>query len=177
RAHQATYLDALFNPGLSRDWAIIGAGVRPEDEVVRADLQRQDWLTTVVEQEKGSSKAHVIASMAGFLPVGDAAAIVAALADPQIRIVSLTVTEGGYFVDAATGSFAAGHPDIRADAANPDQPKTVFGLILAGLERRRAAGVAPFTVMSCDNLPHNGTVARNAVAGLARLFDRGLADW
>jgi mannitol 2-dehydrogenase len=177
RAHQATYLDALFNRGLSRDFAIIGAGVRREDETVRADLQGQDWLTTVVEQEKASSKAHVIASMVGFLPVGDAPAIAAELADPRIRIVSLTVTEGGYFVDAATGDFAAGHPEIRADAANTDMPKTVFGLILAGLRRRRAAGVAPFTVMSCDNLPHNGRVARNAVAGLARLFDRGLADW
>ncbi len=177
RAHQATYLDALFNQGVGRDWAIIGAGVRPEDQGVRSDLARQDWLTTVVEQENASSKAHVIASMIDFLPVGDAAAIIAELADPRIRIVSLTVTEGGYFIDAATGNFAAGHPEIVADAGSPDAPRTVFGLILAGLKRRRAKGLVPFTVMSCDNLPHNGKVARNAIVGLARLSDARLADW
>jgi len=177
RAHQATYLDALFNQGVGRDWAIIGAGVRPEDQGIRADLEHQDWLTTVVEQENASTGAHVIASMIDFLPVGDAAAIIAQLADPRVRIVSLTVTEGGYFIDAATGIFAAGHPEIVADAANPDAPRTVFGLILAGLKARRVKGLVPFTVMSCDNLPHNGKVARNAVVGLARLSDPGLADW
>jgi mannitol 2-dehydrogenase len=177
RAHQATYLDALFNQGLGRDWAIIGAGVRPEDRGIRADLEGQDWLTTVVEQENASTKAHVIASMIDFLPVGDAAAIMAQLADPRVRIVSLTVTEGGYFIDAATGIFAAGHVEIVADAANPDAPSTVFGLILAGLKLRRAKRLAPFTVMSCDNLPHNGKVARNAIVGLARLCDPRLADW
>jgi mannitol 2-dehydrogenase len=177
RGHQATYLDALFNAGTGHDWAIIGAGVRPEDQRMRADLERQDWLTTIVQQDNASTKAHVIASMIGFLPVGDAAAIIAQLADPRIRIVSLTVTEGGYFVDAATGVFDVGHAEIIADCTNPDAPKTVFGLILAGLKARRAKGLMPFTVMSCDNLPQNGNVSRNAVVGLARLSDSNLAEW
>ncbi|HZP19073.1 MAG TPA: mannitol dehydrogenase family protein [Bauldia sp.] len=177
RAHQATYLDALFNRGQGHDWAIIGAGVRPDDRAMRADLEGQDWLTTVVEQDGSGSDARVIASMSGFLPVGDPAAIIAQLADPAIRIVSLTVTEGGYFVDPATGEFDAAHPELIADAARPDRPSTVFGLILAGLTARRTRGLAPFTVMSCDNLPHNGDVTRRTLIGLARLSDRSLADW
>ena len=177
RSHQAVYLDTLFNQGLDRDWAIIGAGVRPADSEMRAKLAAQDYLTTVVEQDASLSAARVTGSMIDFLPVGDAAAIVARLADPAIRIVSLTVTEGGYYIDPATQRFDVTHPDIAADAASPDAPRTVFGLILAGLRRRRAEGTIPFTVMSCDNIPGNGHVASNAVTGLARLSDPALADW
>jgi mannitol 2-dehydrogenase len=107
----------------------------------------------------------------------DPAAVIARMSDPAIRIVSLTITEGGYYVDALTGGFDSAHPDIVADAAAPDAPKTVFGMILAALRARRAAGLAPFTVLSCDNLPENGHVARAAVTGLARLADPALADW
>ena len=97
--------------------------------------------------------------------------------DPTIRIVSLTVTEGGYFIDPATGAFDVNHPAIQADIASPDRPGTVFGLILAALSARREAGTAPFTVLSCDNVPHNGVIARNAVAGLAESIDPGFAAW
>ncbi|AXS42207.1 mannitol dehydrogenase family protein [Breoghania sp. L-A4] len=176
RAHQAVYLDALFRSGRDRDWAILGAGVMPGDARMRAALEGQDWLTTVVEQSADNSVAHVTGAMTGMLPVGDTDAILDALSDPAIRIVSLSVTEGGYFVDAE-GRFDPTHPAIVADGAAPDAPKTVFGLIAAGLARRRTAGAEPFTVMSCDNIPHNGVVARNAVAGTARLSDPGLAGW
>jgi mannitol 2-dehydrogenase len=97
------------------------------------------------------------------------------MAEPAIRIVSLTVTEGGYFIDPATGAFDPAHPEIVADAADPR--RTAFGAIIAALRRRRAAGVAPFTVISCDNLPGNGHVTRQTVVGLARLSDPALADW
>ncbi len=177
RSHQAVYLDTLFNEGLDRDWAIVGAGVRPADSEMRAKLAAQDYLTTVVEQDASLSAARVTGSMIDFLPVGDAQAIIARLADPAIRIVSLTVTEGGYYIDPATQRFDATHPDIAADAAAPAAPSTVFGLILAGLARRRAEGTPPFTVMSCDNIPGNGHVTSNAVTGLARLSDPALADW
>ena len=177
RAHLQVYMDRLMNHGRDLDWAVVGAGVTPYDAAMRDALAPQDWLTTVVEQEAGSSSARVIAPMTGFLPPMDGAAIEAALADPAIRIVSLTVTEGGYFIDPATGAFDPNHPAIAADAANPQAPKTVFGLILAGLKARREVGVAPFTVMSCDNVPHNGVVAKNAVAGLAEAQDPALAAW
>ena len=177
RAHQAVYLDRLFNLGLDRDWAIVGAGMRETDFTMRKTLGAQDWLTSVVEQEPEASTVRVTAPMVDFLPVGDAEAILTRLADPAIRIVSLTITEGGYYIDPATQAFDPHHPDIVHDAAHPDQPGTVFGLILAGLKRRRDASTPPFTVMSCDNIPGNGHVTQNAVIGLARLIDPELALW
>jgi mannitol 2-dehydrogenase len=99
------------------------------------------------------------------------------MARPEIRIVSLTVTEGGYYINAATGQFDATAPDIVADAANPAKPATAFGAIIAALKARKSVGIPPFTVMSCDNLPGNGHVTEAAVVGLARLSDPAFADW
>jgi mannitol 2-dehydrogenase len=178
RAHQAIYLDDLFNAGKDLDWALLGAGVRSGDEAMRRALAPQDWLTTVVELEPGANRARVSGSMVDFVPVGeDACAIVAALDDPALRIVSLTVTEGGYCIDPATGAFNPEHPEIRYDAAHLDAPKGVFGVLVAALKRRREQGRAPFTVMSCDNIPHNGHVTLDAVAGLADLVDPALAAY
>jgi mannitol 2-dehydrogenase len=176
RAHQAVYLDDLFNQGEDHDWAIVGAGVLPSDSVMRDKLAAQDFLTTVVEQDNNSTTARVTAPMIDILPTGDAKAIIAKLADPDIRIVSMTITEGGYFIDAS-GKFNPAHPAIAADGKNPTEPKTVFGLIVAGLKARRDKGLAPFTVMSCDNIPHNGGVTLAAVVGTARLSDPAFADW
>ena len=177
RAHLQVYLDRLMNAGRDRDFAIVGAGVTPYDVKMRDALAGQDWLSTVVEQSAAKSDARVTGVMTDFLPPMDGKAITAALTDPATRIVSLTVTEGGYFVNPALGKFDPENPAIVADARNPDDPKTVFGLILAGLKARRAAGQAPFTVMSCDNVPHNGNVCRDAVAGLAAAQDAGFAAW
>ncbi len=177
RAHQAVYLDDLFNIGEGRDWAIIGAGVREADEVMRQKLLAQDWYTTVVEQEAGNSEAHVTGAMIDYIKPGDTKALLEKLADSAIRIVSLTITEGGYYINSATGKFDPAHPDMVHDAVNPDNPKTVFGLLLAGLRRRRANGTLPFTVMSCDNIPHNGVVTRNAVMGLAAAAGGGFDVW
>lgn len=176
RAHQAIYLDDLFNQGVDHDWAIIGAGILPSDAAMREKLAAQDFLTTVVEQDNNKTAARVTAPMIDILPVGDPAAIIAKLADPDIRIVSLTITEGGYFIDAS-GTFNPAHPDIAADGQNPGAPKTVFGLIVAGLKVRKEKSIRPFTVMSCDNIPHNGVVTANAVVGTAALSDPALADW
>ncbi|WP_457090831.1 mannitol dehydrogenase family protein [Microvirga sp. P5_D2] len=178
RAHQAVYLDDLFNAGKNHDWAIIGAGVRQGDVAMRRALEPQDWLTTVVELEPGANHARVLGSMVGFVPVNeDGRAIADTLDDPAIRIVSLTVTEGGYCIDPATGSFNSDHPEIRYDASRMDAPRGVFGVLLAALKRRRDQGLAPFTIMSCDNIPHNGRVAMDAVAGLADLVDPALAAY
>jgi mannitol 2-dehydrogenase len=177
RAHQAVYLDDLFGSGEGHDWALVGAGVFEGEKAGRAKLQEQDWLTTVVEQDEGHMAARVTGAMIDFLNPGDSAAIIERLADPGIKIVSLTITEGGYFIDPASGHFNPTHPDILADARNPKAPKTVFGIMLAGLVRRREDGVVPFTVMSCDNIPHNGRVTSDGVVGLARLIDEDLAGW
>ena len=177
RAHQAVYLDDLFRSGHDRDWAIIGVGVRATDAAMRENLGQQDWLTTVVEQEAGATHVRVTGAMTDFLPPGDTAAVLEVLARPEIRIVSLTITEGGYYISPATQKFDAAHPDIVADARNIHAPTSAFGLIVAGLMRRRAAGLAPFAVMSCDNIPGNGHVTQNAVVGLAELVDPALARW
>ena len=178
RSHQAVYLDDLFNSGEGHNWALVGAGVFDGEKAGRAKLEEQDWLTTVVEQDAGHMQARVTGVMIDFLTPGDTQAIIAQLADPSIKIVSMTITEGGYFIDPASGKFNPAHPDIVADARNMAAPKTVFGLILAGLMRRRdEEGGVPFTVMSCDNIPHNGHVASDAIVGLARLVDEDLAEW
>ncbi len=178
RAHMAVYLDDLFAMGLSQDWAIIGAGVRAPDSRMRDALKAQDCLSTVIELDPKGKRARRVGSMIDFLPVEpDNASLIATMARPEIRIVSLTVTEGGYFVNPATGQFDPTDPEIVADGQNPDKPATAFGAIIAALKARRAAGVAAFTVMSCDNLPGNGDVTRAAVVGLARLSDPALADW
>lgn len=176
RAHMAVYLDDLFALGLNHDWAILGAGVRAGDARMREALAAQDHLSTVIQLDPSGRSARRVGSMIGFIDVQpDNAALIAAMSQPSIRIVSLTVTEGGYFVDPATGLFDPTAPEIAADAENPHA--TAFGAIIAALRARRAAGIPPFTVMSCDNLPGNGQVTRAAVVGLAKLSDPEFADW
>jgi len=178
RAHQAVYLDDLFALGEGQDFALLGAGVRAGDAAMAAALAAQDFLYSVTELEPGAHHTRIIGAMTGFVAVeAHNAALVTAMGRPEIRIVSLTVTEGGYYIDPKTGTFSPDHPDIQRDAANPDTPGTAFGAIIAALKARRAAGHAPFTVMCCDNIPHNGHVTRDAVTGLARLSDPAFADW
>ncbi len=178
RAHMAVYMDDLFARGLAHDWAILGAGVREGDTRMRDALMAQDCLSTVIELDPAGKSARRIGAMIGFLPVEpDNAALVAAMSRPEIRIVSLTVTEGGYFIDPATGRFDPAAPEIVQDGAQPGTPATAFGAIIAALKARRAVGVQPFTVMSCDNLPGNGNVTKAAVVGTARLSDPALALW
>jgi mannitol 2-dehydrogenase len=176
RAHMAVYLDDLFNLGHGHDWAIIGAGIRAPDAAMCDAMLGQDCLSTIIELDPSGKRARRVGAMIDFLPVqDDNAALIAAMSRPEIRIVSLTVTEGGYYINAATGTFDPADPAIIADAPNPH--RTAFGAIIAALKARRAAGTPPFTVMSCDNLPGNGHVTQDAVTGLARLSDPALADW
>jgi len=178
RAHQAWYLHRLMQKGLALDWAIVGAGVRAPDTAMRDRLLAQDCLTTLIELRPDGTSAEVCGSMIDFLPVEpDNASLIAQMADPAIRIVSLTVTEGGYFVNPATGAFDPSHPDIAHDAKNPSTPRTAFGAIIAALRLRRDAGNGPFTIQSCDNLRGNGDITRDTVLSLARLSDPALADW
>ncbi len=178
RAHQAWYLHRLMQQGKALDWAIVGAGVRPADTAQRERLLAQDCLTTLIELDPGGKSAEVIGPMIDFLPVEpDNASLIRQMADPAIRIVSLTVTEGGYYLDPTTGAFDAAHPDMLHDAAHPGTPRSAFGAMIAALRHRRAAGIGPFTGQSCDNLQGNGDVLRQTVVSLARLSDPALADW
>ncbi len=176
RAHQAAYLEDLFNLGLDHDWAIVGAGIMPFDAARREALATQDWLGTVVEMSPGKMEARVTGAMIDFCEV-DTHAIIERMADPAIRIVSLTITEGGYYIDATTDGFDTTNPDIVHDAANPETPNTVFGIILAALQLRHKRGIAAPAILSCDNLPENGHVTRQAVEGLAAMISPRLRDW
>ncbi|MDP2146717.1 MAG: mannitol dehydrogenase family protein, partial [Pseudomonas sp.] len=124
------------------------------------------------------TEVRVIGAISDMLLAQDGAqALIDKLASPQIRIVSLTITEGGYCIDDSNGEFMAHLPQIQHDLAHPDTPTTVFGFICAALTQRRAAGIPAFTVMSCDNLPHNGAVTRKALLAFAALRDADLHDW
>jgi mannitol 2-dehydrogenase len=178
RAHQAWYLHRLMQAGEARDWGILGAGIRPYDAEMREALLAQDCLTTLIELDPGRVSAEVIGSIIGYIPVEEGnRSLIARMSEAAIRIVSLTVTEGGYYLDPATKSFDTRHPDILHDAAHPDSPRTAFGAMVAALAARRAAGVTPFTCLSCDNLPGNGAILRAVVVALARLSDPALATW
>lgn len=178
RAHQAWYLHRLMQRGLNHDWAIIGAGVRPYDAAQRKKLRKQDYLSTLIQLDPSGASAEVIGAMIDYLPVEEGnAALIRRMADPAIRIVSLTVTEGGYYIDPTAKRFDAVHPDIQHDSANPDRPRTVFGAMVAALRSRCDQGIGPFTGLSCDNLQGNGSVLRQTLVSLARETDPDLAGW
>ena len=178
RAHQAWYLHRLMQEARALNRAILGAGVRPYDAAMREKLLAQDCLTTLIELAPDRRSAEVTGAMIDYLPIEEGnGALIRAMADPRIRIVGLTVTERGYYIDPATGGLDTRHPDIIHDAAHADTPRTGFGAMVAALRFRREAGHAPFTSLSCDNLRGNGAVLRQTVVGLARLSDPALADW
>ncbi|MFG1685707.1 mannitol dehydrogenase family protein [Nonomuraea sp. NPDC049269] len=179
RAHQAMYLDRLMNEGKALDWAVCGVGVLPGDARMRDVLTAQDGLyTLVLKHPDGTREARVIGSIIDYLfAPDDPEAVIEKMAEPAVRIVSLTVTEGGYNIHPVTGEFDAETPAIRADLAPGARPATVFGLVTEALRRRRDRGVPPFTVMSCDNIQGNGDVARRTFTAFARLADPELAAW
>ena len=177
RAHQAWYLHRLMQMGLAQDWAIIGAGMKPYDTAMRDRLLNQDCLTTLIELDPAGMSAEVVGSMIGYVSIEEGnGPLVRQMADPLIRMVSLTVTEGGYYRDA-NGDFDCGHADIQHDARNPDTPRTAFGAMVAALKMRQAAGDGPFTVLCCDNLQGNGLILKQCVIELAKLSNPDLADW
>lgn len=187
RAHQAAYLDRLIrerstedaSEGSCLDWGICGVGLLPGDARMREALAGQDHLYTLLLKHPGGRReTSVIGSIHNYLfAPEDPEAVMALMSAPTTRIVSLTITEGGYNVDDATGEFRTSSPGAVHDAEHPGEPRTAFGYIVEALRRRREAGTEPFTVMSCDNLPGNGRVARTAVVSQAAMSDPELAAW
>jgi len=179
RSHQAMYLDRLLQAGEAEDWAIAGVGLLPHDAAMRDAMRAQDCAyTLVLRHPDGRSEARVIGSIIEYLfAPDDPGAVVERLVDPAIRIVSLTVTEGGYNLSPATGEFDASAEGVVHDLAHPAQPRTVFGFVVEALRVRRERGIPPFTVLSCDNIAGNGEVARRALAAFAELRDPELGAW
>lgn len=170
RAHQATYLDALFNKNLGQEWGIVGAGFMPSDAHRRRQLQAQDWLTTIVDIGPGTPQARIIGSMIDFCQPTPKA-VTERLTDPRIKAVSLTVTEGGYFIHPETGRLNPDAPaiaqDISALRSTQANPSTVFGVLLQALMRRKTDNTPPFTILSCDNVVGNGDLVRHALSVMA----------
>jgi mannitol 2-dehydrogenase len=178
RAHQALYLDDLFQKHGVRDWGVCGAGLLMGDKEMRDALNSQDCLYTVVERSGDASKARVVGSMQRYLfAPPDPEVVIEKMASPEIRIVTLTVTEKGYCVDQVTGEFDKGHPDIVHDLENPKTPVSVIGYLAEGLNRRYLKGIGPFTVLSCDNLQGNGDVVRKMVLEFTARLDPNLSEW
>ena len=179
RAHMARYThDLMERRADALEWGIIGAGLLAADVRVKAALAPQDHLYTLVERSGAEDAATVIGSVADVLFAGeDSTGLLAAIDDPRIRIVSLTVTENGYCLDRATDRLNLAHPQIAHDLQHPERPKSAIGIVVAALRRRRDSGNPAFTALSCDNIQHNGHVLKNAVLDLATRLDPQLAEW
>jgi mannitol 2-dehydrogenase len=179
RAHQAMYIDSLMNAGEAFDWAICGVGVLAADRPMQEALEAQGYLYTMIAKHSdGVAEPRVIGSIVDYLfAPDDPEAVVARLADEATRIVSLTVTEGAYGIDDVTGEFRPRAADVVHDLEPGALPQSFFGMITDALTRRRGQALAPFTIVSCDNLEGNGRLARKAFAGFARARDPELGDW
>jgi mannitol 2-dehydrogenase len=179
RAHQAMYIDQLMEQGKALDWGICGVGVMPFDLKMREAMQTQDCLYTLVEKAPdGSWEPRIIGSIVQYLYApDDPEAVIEKMADPATRIVSLTVTEGGYNFHPVTGEFDDTNPAVQADLAPGAVPATTFGLVTEALVRRRSRGIEPFTMMSCDNIQGNGHMAQEVFTAFARLRDPELGEW
>lgn len=175
RAHQAWYTEALLNQG-DTQWQIIGASLRSAS--VKNQLVAQDGLYTLVERGAQGERFQVIGAVKDVL-VGPESPqmLLTAMSDPAIQVVSLTVTEKGYCHDPASGDLNLSHPDIQADLANSETPRTAIGYIVKALDIRRQQGVGSFTPLSCDNLPDNGRVLAKVVLQFAEQLDTDLAAW
>jgi fructuronate reductase len=174
RAHQAVYADHAIAAGRTAS-GICAISMRSAR--LRDALTPQDLLYTCVELDGGEPALRVIGSIREVHYADDSRAIVARLADPAIRLVTISATEAAYCITPGTRTIDTSLPEVADDLADPSRPRTVPGLLLAALARRRQLGVAPFAVVPCDNLQDNGTLAREAVRGLADRCDRRLAAW
>lgn len=178
RAHQALYLDDYLHLNPGSDWGICGVGLLEYDQRMRDALHSQNCLYTLVERSSAGDRARIIGAITQYLFAPDhRQAVIDTLANSHCRIVTLTITEGGYYYIEGSGEFDAAHPTIQHDLQYPDQPIGVYGFLTAALNQRRKQGLAPFTVLSCDNLQGNGNIARKMLTTFAELQDPQLGDW
>ena len=179
RAHLSWYLHRLMQKNKDLDWGIIGSGVLDYDYQMQQKLKKQDYLTTLIELDpNGNKNCEIVGPMIDYAPVEkNNLSLINAMSDSRIRIVSLTVTEGGYFLDGESGELDFINPDIVNDINNPNSPTTVFGAIVNALNIRKNNGYGPITCLSCDNLIKNGDKLKQAVIGIAKNTNKDLSDW
>lgn len=179
RAHQAFYTHQLQNKIDASEWGICGIGLRSGDQKIHDVLKNQDGLyTLIIKHPDGTIESQIIGSILDFLLGHDAPGpVIERMADPATKIVSLTITEGGYNFNPSTGEFDFENPDIRHELSNPNSPRTVYGFLTAALKIRRDEGLPAFTIMSCDNIQHNGDITREMLLSFTRKLDPELAEW
>lgn len=178
RAHQEYYNNLLLGMPGQQDWGICGIALLPSDEQLVQALQSQQGVYTLTVCGSGQVEAYRIGCLTELLwGVETPAAVIEKLADPAIRIITLTITEGGYNLDKKSGEFILGDESIQYDLQHPDRPRTIFGFVAAGLRRRMRQSAGPLTILSCDNLQHNGDKARYAFSSFFEAQDKDLASW
>lgn len=179
RAHEQFYTHRLLEDATQQDWGICGAMLLPGDESLYKTLKKQEnEYTLTVCGRDGKDEVYRIGSLVELIwGIENPEAVIAKIADKDIRIITLTITEGGYNIEKATGEFMLGEENIKHDLQNPQAPRTVFGFIAEGLRRRKNAGNSPITILSCDNLQHNGNTTRMAFTSFIRAQDAELAAW
>ena len=177
RAHLAYYVNKLLKGGAAS--ALCGIGLREADSKLHDILKKQDHLyTLMVKHPDGKIEPEVIGSIVDFkMGITDPEPVIARLADADTKIVSLTITEGGYNFNPNTGEFNFDNPDIQRELQHPQDPKTVYGFLTAALKRRRDARLPAFTILICDNIEHNGDMARKMLLAFAEAQDADLATW
>ncbi|MDA8498237.1 mannitol dehydrogenase family protein [Citrobacter sp. Igbk 17] len=177
RAHQALLTDRVLN-SQGGDWGICEISLFSGDRLM-SQLREQDHLFTVLEKGAAGNQPIIVGAVNECLnaKLDSLAAIIEKFCEPQVAIVSLTITEKGYCIDPATGSLDITNPRIIHDLQVPDEPHSAPGIIVEALHRRRQRGLQPFTVLSCDNIPDNGHVVKNAVLGMAEKRSPELANW
>ncbi|WP_339839572.1 mannitol dehydrogenase family protein [uncultured Maribacter sp.] len=179
RAHQAYYTHKLQEEYKATEWGICGIGLRQGDQKIHDVLQKQDGLyTLIVKHPDGKIESQIIGSIIDFkLGANNPEPVIDIMSHPDTKIVSLTITEGGYNFNPATGEFDFENSDIQFELKNPNNPKTIYGFLTAALKNRRDAGLPAFTIMSCDNIQHNGDVAREMLLTFAKKQNEDLAKW
>lgn len=179
RSHQAYYVHQLLEKHNTLDWGICGVGLREADRKIHDVFKKQDCLYTLVTQHPdGTVNSEVIGSIHDFLlAVDNPEAVVSKMADSDTKIVSLTITEGGYNFNPTTGEFDFENADIQHELQHPNEPKTIFGFLTAALKKRQQNGSAPFSILSCDNIQHNGDITRKMLLSFAEKQDPELANW
>jgi len=179
RSHQAYYIHQLLENYELRDWGICGVGLRESDRAMYDVLKKQDGLYTLtIQQPDGTNRSEVIGSIKEMLlAVDNPEMVIDKMAHRNTKIVSLTITEGGYNFHPQSGDFDFENPDVQFEMLQPEQPKTVFGYLTAALKKRKLEGLPPFTILSCDNIQHNGDVARQMLLAFAERQNPELAQW
>jgi len=179
RAHQAYYLHQLRQLGEASDWGICGIGLREADAKLNTILKKQDHLyTLMIKHPDGKIEPEVIGSIVDFeMGTTNTERVIARMANADTKIVSLTITEGGYNFNPTTGKFNFKNPEIQHELRHPNDPITVYGFLTAALKRRRDAALPAFTILSCDNIEHNGDMVRKMLLAFAKVQDEDLAKW